>query len=69
MRVNTIQAGAFLTDISENWPDGLREEMEPKIALGRCAEPHEVVGTVLHLAGPGSSYTTGACLRVDGGWQ
>ncbi|QCW49630.1 SDR family oxidoreductase [Nocardioides dongxiaopingii] len=69
VRVNTIQAGAFLTDISENWPDGLREEMEPKIALGRCAEPHEVVGTVLHLAGPGSSYTTGACLRVDGGWQ
>lgn len=69
VRVNTVQAGAFLTDISENWPEGLREEMEPKIALGRCAEPHEVVGTVLYLAGPASSYTTGACIRVDGGWQ
>ncbi|MBS44302.1 MAG: short-chain dehydrogenase [Nocardioides sp.] len=68
VRVNTIQAGAFLTDISDNWPEGLQEEMEPKIALGRCAQPHEVVGTVLYLATSASSYTTGACLRVDGGW-
>ncbi len=68
VRVNTIQAGAFLTDISKGWPDGLREKMEEKVALGRCAEPDEVVGAVLHFAGPASSYTTGAVLRVDGGW-
>ncbi|MBC7549407.1 MAG: glucose 1-dehydrogenase [Cellulomonas sp.] len=69
VRVNTIQAGAFLTDISEGWSDGLREEMEAKVALGRCAEPDEVVGAVLFFASSASSYATGACLRLDGGWQ
>lgn len=69
VRVNTIQAGAFLTDIAANWPEGLQAEMEPKIALARCAEPHEVVGTALYLAGSASSYTTGTAIRVDGGWQ
>lgn len=68
VRVNTIQAGAFLTDISDGWPDGLREEMEAKVALGRCADPDEVVGAVLFFASPASSYATGACLRLDGGW-
>lgn len=68
VRVNTLQAGAFLTDISTNWPEGLQEEMEPKIALGRCARPEEVVGTALYLATSASSYVTGACIRVDGGW-
>jgi NAD(P)-dependent dehydrogenase (short-subunit alcohol dehydrogenase family) len=69
VRVNTIQAGAFLTDISQGWPDGLREEMEQKVALGRCAEPSEIVGAALFLAGSASSYITGAALRVDGGWR
>src|SRR3546814_112300 len=31
VRVNTIQAGPFLTDISTNWSEGLREEMEAKV--------------------------------------
>jgi NAD(P)-dependent dehydrogenase (short-subunit alcohol dehydrogenase family) len=69
VRVNTIQPGAFLTDISDSWPAALKAEMESKIALGRCADPHEVVGAVLYLATSASSYTTGAIIRVDGGWQ
>lgn len=69
VRVNTIQAGAFLTDISQGWPEGLKQEMEKKVALGRCAEPSEVVGAALFLAGKASSYVTGAVLRVDGGWR
>jgi len=69
VRVNTIQPGPFLTDISENWEDGAREELEATVALGRCAEPDEVVGSVLFFAGNASSYSTGAVLRVDGGWR
>jgi NAD(P)-dependent dehydrogenase (short-subunit alcohol dehydrogenase family) len=69
VRVNTIQPGPFLTDISDNWEPGAREELEATVALGRCAEPEEVVGTVLFFAGPASSYSTGAILRVDGGWR
>lgn len=69
VRVNTVQAGAFLTDISENWPDGLREEIEGNVALERCAEPNEIIGAVLFFATSASSYATGALLRYDGGWR
>ncbi|MFT4287941.1 SDR family NAD(P)-dependent oxidoreductase [Nocardioides sp.] len=70
VRVNTVQPGAFLTDISDNWMPGLREQMEANVALGRCAEPAEIVGSVLFFASSSSSsYATGALLRLDGGWR
>lgn len=69
VRVNTIQAGAFLTDISQGWPDGMRADVEARAALGRAAESNEIVGTVLYLAGDSSSFTTGALIAVDGGWN
>ncbi|GAA3232565.1 glucose 1-dehydrogenase [Pseudonocardia petroleophila] len=69
VRVNTVQAGPFLTDIAANWPDGLREDVEGRVALRRCAEPGEIVGAVLYFATSASSYATGAVLRVDGGWR
>ena len=69
VRVNTVQAGPFLTDIAEHWPPGMREEMEQHLVLGRCGEPEEIVGAVLFLATSASSYVTGSVLRVDGGWR
>ena len=69
VRVNTVQAGPILTDVSSNWPEGMREEMESKLALERCGQPHEIIGAVLYFATSASSYTTGAVLRVDGGWR
>ncbi|WP_127128992.1 SDR family NAD(P)-dependent oxidoreductase [Georgenia sp. SYP-B2076] len=68
VRVNTIQVGPFLTDVSAHWDAEYRQKLEATLALGRCAEPEEVVGAALHLAGATSSFTTGALLRVDGGW-
>jgi NAD(P)-dependent dehydrogenase (short-subunit alcohol dehydrogenase family) len=69
VRVNTIQAGPFLTDIADHWPPGMREELEAHLVLGRCGEPGEIVGAVLFLATAASSYVTGTVLRVDGGWR
>ncbi|WP_226019023.1 SDR family NAD(P)-dependent oxidoreductase [Novosphingobium sp. FKTRR1] len=65
VRVNTISAGPFLTDIAEAW-DPKKREKQP-VALGRPGNPHEIVTAALMLASPASSYTTGALLRVDGG--
>jgi len=65
VRVNTISAGPFLTDIAKAWTPEARERSNN--ALGRPGRPEEVVTTALYLASPASSFTTGAIVRVDGG--
>ena len=65
VRVNTISAGPFLTDIAEAWEPKKREKQP--VALGRPGHPPEIVTAALMLASPASSFTTGALLRVDGG--
>ena len=65
VRVNTISAGPFLTDIANAWTPEAREHSNN--ALGRPGRPEEVVTTALYLASPMSSFTTGAIVRVDGG--
>ena len=58
MRVNTISAGPFLTDIAEAWPEAARTHAPS--AIGRPGRPEEIVTTALYLASPASSYTNGA---------
>ncbi|CAM8672593.1 MULTISPECIES: SDR family NAD(P)-dependent oxidoreductase [Sphingobium] len=65
VRVNTLSAGPFLTDIANAWTPEARETAPN--ALGRPGRPEEVVTSALYLASPASSYTTGTLLRVDGG--
>ncbi|MCA1843059.1 MAG: glucose 1-dehydrogenase [Actinobacteria bacterium] len=71
VRVNCIIAGPFLTDMTSAWSERQYERLKRATPLGRAGEPDEIVGAVLYLASPASSFTTGAVLRVDGGmaWQ
>jgi NAD(P)-dependent dehydrogenase (short-subunit alcohol dehydrogenase family) len=67
--VNCIAPGPFLTDM----PMSLLSEAEKqafaqRTALGRWAEPRELVGPVLLLCSDAGSYITGQTLFVDGGW-
>jgi NAD(P)-dependent dehydrogenase (short-subunit alcohol dehydrogenase family) len=65
VRVNTLSAGPFLTDIAKSWPDESQRTWHS--AAGRPGDPEEVVTTALYLASAASSYTTGSLIRVDGG--
>ena len=65
VRVNTISAGPFLTDISKHWSEESTRSWHN--AAGRAGEPEEVVTTALYLASAASSFTTGSLIRVDGG--
>jgi NAD(P)-dependent dehydrogenase (short-subunit alcohol dehydrogenase family) len=67
VRVNTILAGPFYTDISKAWDLDAFEEAAAQYPLQRGGQPDEIVGAALYFAGPSSSYTTGAVLAVDGG--
>jgi NAD(P)-dependent dehydrogenase (short-subunit alcohol dehydrogenase family) len=67
--VNCLAPGPFLTDL----PAGLlspeeKEEFANRTALGRWADPNELVGPVLLLASDAGSYITGETLVVDGGY-
>jgi NAD(P)-dependent dehydrogenase (short-subunit alcohol dehydrogenase family) len=66
--VNCIAPGPFLTDL----PARLLSEEEKRefartTALGRWADPKELVGPALLLASDAGSYITGETLVVDGG--
>jgi NAD(P)-dependent dehydrogenase (short-subunit alcohol dehydrogenase family) len=68
VRVNCIQPGAFLTDVSKSWDLDQLAIKAKEYALQRLAQPDEIVGTALYLASSrASSYTTGAIITVDGG--
>jgi len=68
VRVNTLMAGPFLTDVSKAW--GLENDKTNRFAhlsLQRAGNPPEIVGAAVFLASDASSFTTGSILRADGG--
>ena len=66
VRVNTLSAGPFLTDISKAWSEEAREHADN--ILGRPGRPEEIITAALYLASPMSSFTTGSLVQVDGGY-
>ena len=69
IRVNAIGPGLVKTRFSQAlWTDPVRsKETENSTALGRIAEPEEMVNAVIFLASEASSYITGQTLLLDGG--
>ena len=64
--VNCVQPGPIDTDM--NPAQGpFADLLTPRTALGRYGKPDEIAELVAFLAGPQSSYLTGACINADGG--
>lgn len=60
-----------LVDASLPWDEAQREFMRlhrPNSLLQRLIEPEEIANMVVYLASPLASATTGAAVRVDGGY-
>jgi NAD(P)-dependent dehydrogenase (short-subunit alcohol dehydrogenase family) len=70
VRANAVAPGVVETPLTapiKNDPDWYRAYAE-KSALGRWAQPSELVGAVVYLASDAASFVTGTLLVVDGGW-
>jgi NAD(P)-dependent dehydrogenase (short-subunit alcohol dehydrogenase family) len=66
---NCIAPGPFLTDMPMSiLSDAEKKAFSDRTALGRWAQPAELVGPVLMLCSEAGSYVTGQTIFVDGGW-
>ena len=62
--VNTVQPGPIETDMIAD--QAQRAMVRPLMAIGRLGKDAEVASLVAYLAGPESSFVTGAALTIDG---
>jgi NAD(P)-dependent dehydrogenase (short-subunit alcohol dehydrogenase family) len=70
VRVNAVAPGVVETPLTaqiKNNPDWYNA-YATKSALGRWAQPSEMVGAVVYLSSNAASFVTGTLMLVDGGW-
>jgi hypothetical protein len=65
--VNAVAPGEIATPMTGQEDVDPRRQPRPGIPLCRPGDAREVAALIVHLAGPASSYTTGASYVVDGG--
>jgi NAD(P)-dependent dehydrogenase (short-subunit alcohol dehydrogenase family) len=72
VRVNAIAPGAtdtkFAATLIHSQDESIKRMTTTHVPMARVAQPDEMAGAVLYLVSPAASYTTGACLVVDGGY-
>lgn len=73
IRVNAVAPGNIYfqngrwEEIIQNKPNLVSDYIEKDVPLRRFGTPEEIASAVVFLSSPRSSFTTGACLIVDGG--
>jgi len=69
IRVNIVSPGYVFTPMNDDFLSGPQgEKIRRQIPLGRFGQTSDLDGAIVFLASSASSYVTGACLHVDGGW-
>jgi len=64
---NAVAPGFVLTELTQDLPQPLQDEINARTPLGRFGTPEEIADAVAFLASDEAAYITGQVLAVDGG--
>lgn len=67
VRCNTVAPGYITTEMTDEIPEDLRQNILKKIPLARFGKVEDVANAVSFLASEQSSYITGTTLHINGG--
>ena len=67
INVNAVAPGYINTDMTEELPAKVKEDMLKNIPLDRFGEVEDVANVILFLVSPLSSYVNGQTINIDGG--
>ncbi|HHY74592.1 MAG TPA: 3-oxoacyl-[acyl-carrier-protein] reductase [Bacillus bacterium] len=65
--VNAVAPGFITTDMTDELPEDVKNEMLKQIPLARFGKPADIANIVRFLASDESGYITGQTIHVDGG--
>ncbi len=65
--VNAVAPGFVLTELTQDLPQNLMDEITARTPLGRFGTTEEIANAVAFLASDEAAYITGQVLAVDGG--
>ena len=65
--VNAVAPGLIATDMTATLDEGMREQIQALIPLGRFGVTEDIARAVAFLASDAAAYITGVVLPVDGG--
>ena len=71
IRVNAVSPGWIATEMTglQQQHDDFNRYIESRVPLGRWGTPEEFEGIAVYLASDASAFTTGAEIRIDGGFS
>ncbi len=67
IRVNAVAPGFIATEMVQQMPEKVLQNMVARTPLGRMGKPEDVAETYVWLASDAASFITGTVISVDGG--
>lgn len=67
IRVNAVAPGFIMTEMVQQMPENILNDMKAHTPLGRLGDPRDIANAYLWLASDEASFVTGATISVDGG--
>jgi len=64
---NAIAPGFIATDMTENLPPQIKEDLQKLIAVRRLGTPEDIAAAVAYVTADDTGFLSGQCIVVDGG--